>query len=63
MKSYLFKKKLSFSLSVYDIVKNNILTLDPLHHDYYIQTGQVTSKGIDVDITGNITASLIVIIT
>ena len=28
--------------------------------DYYIQTGQITSKGIDVDITGNITPSIIV---
>jgi iron complex outermembrane recepter protein len=60
MKSYFFKRKLSLNFSLFNIVKNNMLTADPLHHDNYIQTGQVTSKGIDVDITGNITPALIV---
>jgi iron complex outermembrane recepter protein len=60
MKGYFFKKNLALNFSVYDIVKNNTLTADPLHDGYYIQTGQITSKGIDMDITGNITNALTV---
>ncbi len=60
MKSYFFKRKLSLNFSLFNVVKNNTLTADPLHYDYYIQTGQIRSKGIDVDITGNITPALIV---
>jgi len=58
MKSYFFRKKLSLNVSVFNIVKNNTLTPDPLHQDDYIQTGQIKSKGVDLDITGNITPSL-----
>src|SRR5205085_9391696 len=39
---------------------NNMLISDPLHQDFQIQRGQITSKGIDFDMTGNITPSLIV---
>ena len=60
LKAFLFDKKLSLNFSVFDIVKNNMLTADLLHHGYQIQTGQVVSRGIDFDMTGNITSSLIV---
>ena len=60
MKGYFFNKKLSLGLSAFHIVKNNTLTSDPLHPGYQIQTGQVTSSGIDFDMTGNITRSLTV---
>ena len=60
MKSYFFKKKLSLNLSLFNIVKNNTLTADPLHFGDFIQTGQITSKGIDFDMTGNITPALTV---
>jgi iron complex outermembrane receptor protein len=60
MKSYFFKKKLSLDISLFNIVKNNTVTPDPLHYGYYIQTGQITSKGIDFDMTGNITPALTV---
>ncbi len=60
MKGYFFNKKLSLGLSAYHIVKDNTLTSDPLHFGYQIQTGQITSNGIDFDMTGNITRSLTV---
>ena len=60
MKGYFFNKKLSLNFSAYHIVKNNIITEDPLHNGFQIQTGQVTSNGIDFDMTGNITPALTV---
>jgi iron complex outermembrane receptor protein len=60
MKGYFFDKKLSLGLSAYHIVKNNTLSADPLHPDYQIQRGQISTNGIDFDMTGNITRSLTV---
>jgi iron complex outermembrane receptor protein len=60
MKSFFFNKKLSLGLSAYHIVKNNTLTSDPLNFGYQIQTGQITSNGIDFDMTGKLTRSLTV---
>lgn len=60
MKGYFFNKKLGFNFSIYHIVKNNTITEDPLHNGFQIQTGQVTSNGIDFDMTGNITPRLVV---
>ena len=59
-KAYFFYRKLSLNLSIFDIVKNNLLTGDPVNNGYQIQIGQVVSKGIDFDITGNITPSIMV---
>ena len=55
LKSYFLDKKLGLNFSVYHIVKNNNLTADPANNGYYIQTGQIISNGIDLDMTGNIT--------
>jgi iron complex outermembrane receptor protein len=60
LKAYLFNKKLSLNLSIFDIVKNNVLTDDLEHPRYQIQLGQIVSRGIDFDMTGNVTPSLIV---
>ncbi len=60
LKAYFFNKKMSLNFSIFDIVKNNMLTADILHDGYQIQTGQIVSKGIDFDMTGNITPSIIV---
>ena len=60
MKSYFLNKKLGLNFSVYHIVKNNNLTKDPRNPDYYVQTGQITSNGIDLDMTGNITPAFTV---
>ena len=60
MKGYFFNKKLSVDLSIFDIVKNDVLTDDLVHIGYQVQTGQIVSKGVDFDMTGNILPSLIV---
>ncbi len=60
MKSYLFNKKLALDFSIFNIVKNHLLTQDLLHPGFYIQKAQVISKGLDFDMTGNITPALLV---
>ena len=55
LKRYFFNKKLGLNFSVYHIVKNNNLTQDPANNGNSVQTGQITSNGIDFDMTGNIT--------
>ncbi|MEP7109517.1 MAG: TonB-dependent siderophore receptor [Ferruginibacter sp.] len=60
LKSYFFNKKLNINLSVFNIVRNNGLTPDPLHINYWIETGQAISKGFEIDMMGYITPALIV---
>lgn len=60
-KSLLLDKKLSLSAAFYDITKNNVGTADPEHQGFFLMNGQVRSTGFEVDITGNITPSLMVI--
>ncbi len=60
MKAYLFDEKLNVNFSVFQITKNNTLSTNPSHPDFYIQTGQVKSKGIEFDINGNITHSIVI---
>jgi len=60
LKSCLLDKKLSMNLSAYHMVTNNALEKDPLHPDDFIQTGQIIQDGIDFDMTGNITSSLVI---
>ena len=54
VKGFLSNKKINYNFSLFHIVKNNTLTPDPQHFNYFIQRGQVISNGIDVDITGDI---------
>ena len=63
IKSYLFNKTLRLDLSIFHIVKNHALTADPLHNGDFIQRGQIISKGIDIDMTGNITRLLLLMPT
>lgn len=46
------------SLSLYQIVKNNVLTADPEHTYFSVQLGQTTTKGIEFDLRGQITQQL-----
>ncbi|MFT4154447.1 TonB-dependent siderophore receptor [Parafilimonas sp.] len=57
-KSFWLNKKLSANATAYRVTKNNVLTTDPQHPDFQVQTGQITSKGIEVDINGNLTKGL-----
>lgn len=58
IKTFWFNKKLSANVSAYRITKNNALTTDPQNPGFQIQTGQLVSKGIEVDIMGYVTNGL-----
>jgi len=46
--------KLSTTLSVYNITRDNILVSDPVNRNIISQTGQTKSKGIEVDLKGEV---------
>ncbi|MEH2463052.1 TonB-dependent siderophore receptor [Nostoc sp.] len=54
IKSELFDRRLSVTLAAYDITKTNILTTDPNNILYSIAVGEVKSRGIELDIAGEI---------
>lgn len=58
VKALFFNKLLSVTASVFDIVKNNVGTSDPVHPGFYLKTGQIRSRGADVDIAGKINDNL-----
>lgn len=47
--------QLSIDGAVYHIVKENVLTRDPVDPNYSIAAGEVRSRGLDLNIAGNIT--------
>lgn len=51
----LLDNQLSFDTAMYYVKKENVLTLDPLDSTKSIAAGEVTSKGIDLSLVGNIT--------
>lgn len=53
-----FFDRFNTSLAVYRITKNNALTSDPEHPGYQLQSGQLVSKGLEFDISGNILPNL-----
>jgi iron complex outermembrane receptor protein len=46
--------KLSTTVALYRITKDNVLTFDPRNTDYSIPAGAVASKGLEVDMAGDI---------
>ncbi|ACC81863.1 TonB-dependent siderophore receptor [Nostoc punctiforme] len=54
IKAELFDKRLSATLAVYDITKTNIPTTDPDDDQFLIAVGEVKSRGIELDIAGEI---------
>ena len=54
VKQDLFNNRLSLNLAFYQITKQNVLTTDPDDFDFSIQTGEQKSRGIELDITGQI---------
>lgn len=54
VKAELFNKRLSATLAAYDIRKTNIPTTDPDDEEFSIALGEVTSRGIELDIAGEI---------
>ncbi len=49
------ERQLSVDAAIYHIVKENVLTRDPLDANYSIAAGQVRSRGLDINVAGNIT--------
>ena len=48
-------RQLSIDAAVYHIVKQNVLANDPVSDTYKVATGEVRSRGLDINIAGNLT--------
>jgi iron complex outermembrane recepter protein len=46
--------RLSLTIAAYDLRKQNVQTPDPNNRDFTLQTGEQTSRGIEVDLAGRI---------
>lgn len=53
-KTEFYGGKLTGSLAAYDLTKNNVAVSDPAHVGYSIPIGQIRSKGIELDIQGEV---------
>ena len=60
VKGLFFDKQLAMNASVYNIKKNNVGTSDPVHEGFMLETGQITSTGVDFDLVGKIGRGLFV---
>lgn len=49
-----FHSRVSSTLAFFNIRERNALSADPTNSNFYIQVGEQRSKGVDLDITGNI---------
>lgn len=47
-------QRLTASASVYEIRKRNVLSRDPEHADFNVATGQVRSRGLELDVAGEL---------
>ncbi|MEH2290678.1 TonB-dependent siderophore receptor [Nostoc sp.] len=63
IKAELFDSRLAATLAAYHLTKSNVLTTDPIDSNYSIQVGEQTSKGIELDIVGQLTPGWNVIAT
>lgn len=50
--------KISSTLALYSIRKKNVLTLNPLDTNYSLAAGEVGSKGVELDVAGEIARKL-----
>jgi len=58
IKSFWFERKLSFNASVYRTVRNNALTPDPDDPNFQVTTGQSITKGVELDIIGQVNKNI-----
>ncbi|MFK8333213.1 TonB-dependent siderophore receptor [Pseudomonas sp. BJa5] len=49
------ERQLSVDAAVYQITKENVLTLDPVDPLYSVAAGEVRSRGLDLNVAGNLT--------
>ena len=54
VKQEFFDDKVSATLAFYDLTRSNVLTTDPEDPDFSIQAGEQKSRGIELDIAGEI---------
>jgi len=57
-KTELFDKQLLTTVAFYDLTKQNIATADPTNSRFSVQTGEARSRGIEVDVSGQVTDGL-----
>ncbi len=48
------ERRLSSTLSLFDLTRSNVLTGDPLNPNFSIQTGEQKSRGVELETTGEI---------
>ncbi|MEH2393760.1 MAG: TonB-dependent siderophore receptor [Nostoc sp.] len=54
LKADLIKDRLSATFAAYDITKENVATTDPNNRDFSIAAGEVKSRGLEFDVSGQI---------
>lgn len=55
IKADLLERRLSVTAALFHITKQNVLTTDPADSSRQIQTGEVQSRGLDINIAGSLT--------
>lgn len=55
MKGEWWNKRLTTNVTVFRVIKNNLLASDLSHPRYRVQVGQATSTGVELDINGQLT--------
>lgn len=60
VKALFFDSRLSITASAYDIIKNDVANTDPQHPGFYLKTGQIGAKGVELDISGQLAKGLYV---
>lgn len=63
VKQEFFDGRLSATLVLYNLTRKNVLTTDPEDPDFSIQTGEQTSRGVELDVTGEISSGWNIIAT
>ncbi len=62
-KTELLDKKLLTTVAFYDLTKQNVATADPTNPRFSVQTGEARSRGMEVDVSGQVTNGLNLIAT
>ncbi len=61
IRAELFNQRLSFNLAYFDITKNNVSTSNPLFPNFVLPIGEQNSRGVELDIIGEIIPGLNVV--
>ncbi len=63
LRAELLEKKLLANVALFDLTKQNLKTTDPANPAFSIAVGEVRHRGLEIDLTGNITNALSVVAT